>query len=213
MTWGPRSALALAAAVLCPALATAAVYLRRRYYRVEVAGRSMHPALQPGDYLIVRLGAPTPRDAAFGWIVTLPDQSGRLLLKRVVGLPGESLRVGSAVQVNGRVLIEPYAHGMTSPSQYRGLSRLGDDEYFLLGDRRDASTDSRDFGPVRRDLIEGVAVARYWPPRRAGRLPRPRRELSGTPPPGADASGIVGAGRALTAGRAHDGVSTRGDGE
>ncbi|MDA1002184.1 MAG: hypothetical protein O3B31_02355, partial [Chloroflexi bacterium] len=65
---------------------------------------------------------------------------------------------------------------------------------------RDASTDSRDFGPVARARIEGVAVGRYWPPRRIGRIARPRRELAGLAPTDSGApEGIVGAGRALMA--------------
>ncbi|MEX2228408.1 MAG: signal peptidase I, partial [Dehalococcoidia bacterium] len=192
------------AVVVCAAGAIGAAllvaFIRRRYYRVEVAGRSMHPALQPGDYLIVRRGPPEAGVAAFGRIAALRDTEGRLLLKRVVGLPGEALRVGTVVQVNGRALVEPYAHGASPQAQFRGLNRLGDGEYFLLGDRRDASTDSRNFGPVHRDRLDGVAIARYWPPARIGRLARPRRELAGVAPgDGGAADGIVGAGRALRA--------------
>lgn len=193
--------VAVATGALCVAgPLTAAV--RRRYYRVEVAGRSMHPALQPGDYLVLRRGAPEPGASAFGRVVALRDPEGRLLLKRIVGLPGEALRVGTAVQVSGRVLVEPYAGGATPSAQFRGLNQLHDDEYFLLGDRRDASTDSRDFGPVPRARIEGVAVGRYWPPRRIGRIARPRRELAGVAPADSGApAGIVGAGRKLMASR------------
>jgi signal peptidase I len=175
--------------------------LHRRYFRVEVAGESMAPALQPGDYVIVRRGPPPEGERAFGHVVALRDASGRMLLKRIVGLPGEALRVGQAVQVSGRALIEPYAHGRTSQEQYRGLNRLGEREYFLLGDHRSASTDSRDFGPVTREAIEGVAVFRYWPPERLGRLAVPNRELAGAAVAGWESlpSGIVGASRRRTA--------------
>jgi signal peptidase I len=189
--------LALAAAVACSGLTAGA--LRARFYRVAVAGESMTPALAEGDFLIVRRGPPRAGEAAFGQIVAARAPNDRLLLKRVVGLPGESLRVGTAVQVNGRVLIEPYAHGATPPQQYRGLNRLADDEYFLLGDRRDASSDSRDFGPVQRSAIEGVALLRYWPLRRAGRLRAPRRELAGNTRAQTELpNGIVGASRSIT---------------
>jgi hypothetical protein len=101
-----------------------------------------------------------------------------VLLKRIIGLPGEALRVGGGVQINGRVLDEPYAHGTTPHEQHRGINRLEEDQYFLLGDNRGASTDSRDFGPVRAADILGTAVARYWPLARAGRLnPAARRFL------------------------------------
>jgi signal peptidase I len=102
-----------------------------------------------------------------------PD--GRPLLKRVVGLPGESVRAGARVEVNGRMLDEPYAGGGANPEQYRAVYRLADGEYFVLGDARAASTDSRDFGPVAGSSIEGIAWLRYWPPGRFGRIRRPKR--------------------------------------
>src|SRR5690606_3936483 len=117
----------------------------RRWQRVEVAGDSMTPALMPGDYLLLRHGPPSP-ERAYGQIVVTddprPEGGGRLLLKRIVGLPGEALRVGGGVQVNGRRLIEPYAHGDDPVVQHRGVQRLAEDTYFLLGDHRAASTDS-----------------------------------------------------------------------
>jgi len=198
----PASARAAAGALGIAAAALAALRLgarlRRRYFRVEVAGESMQPALAPRDFLLVRRGPPARPARAFGQVVGVRDPDGRLLLKRVVGLPGESLRVGTNVQVNGRVLVEPYAHGLTPTHQRRGLNRLHDHELFLLGDRRDRSTDSRDFGPVPLARVECVAVLRYWPPRRAGLLRPPARRLVG--PPAAREplpEGIVGATRAL----------------
>ncbi|TAJ20297.1 MAG: signal peptidase I [Dehalococcoidia bacterium] len=181
--------VALAAA----AVSVLAVALRRGVMRVEVAGESMTPALEPGDFLILRRGAP-PLGAEYGHIVALqdprPEGDGRLLLKRVVGLPGEALRVGGSLQVNGRVLIEPYAHGDTPTEQHRGINRLEPGTYFVLGDHRGGSTDSRDFGPIPRAAIAGHAVLRYWPFERAGLLKPPERRLLGigpepTPPTGA----------------------------
>jgi signal peptidase I len=167
---------ALVAAVVLLALA-AARWLRRSFVAVEVAGESMSPALRSGEYLLLRRGGVPRGERAYGEIVALRDASGRLLLKRVVGLPGESVRAGEEVQINGRVLEEPYANGATSASQYRGVQRLTEGEHFLLGDRRDASTDSRDFGPIDRSRMEGVAKVRYWPPSRVGLLSRPPRRF------------------------------------
>lgn len=175
--------VALAAA----AVSVLALALRRVLMRVEVAGESMTPALLPGDYLILRRGSP-PAGMEYGQIVALhdprPEGDGRLLLKRVVGLPGEALRVGGALQVNGRVLIEPYAHGDTPAEQHRGINRLAPDAYFVLGDHRGASTDSRDFGPVPREAVVGYAILRYWPFARAGWLRPPDRRLLGVGPEG-----------------------------
>ena len=161
--------------------------LRGRYLRVAVAGESMTPALQPDDFLILRAGAPRTGDV-FGHVVAVrdprPEGDGRLLLKRIVGVPGDSLRVGGgSVQVNGHALDEPYAHGDTPYEQHRGINRLEDGEFFVLGDNRAASTDSRDFGPVAANAIVGTAVLRYWPLRRAGRLSHPGRRFIEAPEP------------------------------
>jgi signal peptidase I len=151
--------------------------LRRRYFRVEVAGDSMRPTLLPGEYLLLSRAVPSAGRLGAGAIVLLQDATGRPILKRVVGLPGESLRVGTAVFVNRRRLAEPYAIGESPLAQHRGVNRLGEDEYFLIGDNREASTDSRDFGAVRHERIEGVVRFRYWPPRRVGPIGAPHREL------------------------------------
>lgn len=150
---------------------------RIRLVAIEVAGHSMSPALQPGDFLVVRAGW-VPRGArAAGSIIYARGHDGRPLLKRIVAVPGESVRAGAVVQINGRTLVEPYAHGPAPAVSFRGVQRLGPDAYFVLGDRRDASTDSRDFGPLPAAQIEGVAWLRYWPVRRAGWLRSPRRHF------------------------------------
>lgn len=167
-------------------LATALALGIRRWwgelYAIEVAGESMTPAFRPGDFLLARrtsLRSGLPRDErACGLVVCAQGPDGRVLLKRIVGVPGDSMRIGAEVQVAGRALIEPYAHGETPPAQYRGVHALGPDEYMLLGDHRAASTDSRDFGPVPASRIEGVAWLRYWPPGRLGRIRREPRRLA-----------------------------------
>jgi signal peptidase I len=195
-----RVALRPFAAALLIALSSVGslLALRRRYYRVEVAGDSMRPGLLPGDFLVLRRtsrdgaegrrgasrdgangrrGAPPAGRVQAGSIVALHDATGRLILKRVIGLPGESLRVGTTVLINRRPLSEPYAQGETPQSQFRGANQLAEEEYFLIGDNREASTDSRDFGAVRRERIEGTAVLRYWPLSRLGRIVTPARQL------------------------------------
>lgn len=177
-----RTRVVALAAAAAACLALPVWRLGRGFLRVEVAGDSMTPELEPGDFLILRRGAPTG-DRAYGRIVVTedprPEGAGRLLLKRVIGLPGEALRVGGGVQVNGRRLIEPYAHGADPVEQHRGVQRLAEDTYFLLGDHRAHSTDSRDFGPVPRERITATALLRYWPPSRFGRLVPPERRFLG----------------------------------
>ena len=181
------------AAILGVAIAVvlATRLLGRRYLRVAVAGESMTPALLPDDFLVLRAGPPAHHEA-YGQVVAVrdprPGTPGRVLLKRIIGLPGEALRVGGGVQVNGRVLDEPYAHGETPMEQHRGINRLAPGEYFLMGDHRGASTDSRNFGPIAADAIIGTAILRYWPPERFARIRPPARRLLGladSPGPGA----------------------------
>ena len=178
----PRTFRAIAA--LAAAVAAIVVTARRwqagrlGIYAIEVAGESMTPAFEPGDFLLVRRAPLPPDDRACGLVVCARGPDDRLLLKRIVGVPGDSLRIGTTVQVAGRTLLEPYAHGETPTEQYRGVHELGPDEYMVLGDHRAASTDSRDFGPLPAHRIEGIALLRYLPPGRIGRLPRTPRQFA-----------------------------------
>jgi signal peptidase I len=106
---------------------------------------------------------------------------GTVLIKRIIGLPGDvvSLKQG-AVYINGRRLAEPYVRldkGQPEPTDpfSNGLAwslqtpyRVPAGDYFVMGDNRTDSGDSRDFGPVPRSAMVGRAFARYWPPRRIG---------------------------------------------
>jgi signal peptidase I len=164
--------------------------------RVAVVGRSMEPALREGDHLLVsrlayRLGRPRR-----GEIVFLRPRTGGAdrveCIKRVIGLPHERIAItGAGVVVGGRPLPEPYVaprlpplrdeYGTPgSPTRQQGEWQLGAGEYFVLGDNRGQSTDSRQFGPVsRRDLV-GRAWYRYAPPARRGRIERPAADVGST---------------------------------
>ncbi len=118
------------------------------------------------------LGFPGPlRPPGFpGPLVTDPT-GGLEVVKRVVGLPGERVRLaGGRIEVDGRVLHEPYLEGGGGD---RLDLRLGPAEYLVLGDNRAASSDGRDFGPVPGDAFVGRVRFAYWPPRRVYRRPRP----------------------------------------
>jgi signal peptidase I len=92
------------------------------------------------------------------------------VVKRVVGLPGERVRLAAGrLEVDGEAVPEPYLAGRGSPGTGDLDLRLGPAEYLVLGDHRAASTDGRDFGPVGADALVGRVRFAYWPPRRLRR--------------------------------------------
>jgi signal peptidase I len=160
----PRSRpVAAAFAVLgAGAFALGVAARRARLEPVRVAGRSMTPTLPEGALLAV---GPMDGPPARGQLVVVrAPGSGLELVKRVVGLPGERVRLaGGRLEIDGRVVPEPYlAPAVLEPPPFE--VDLGAGEYLVLGDLREASTDGREFGPV----SSGALVARvrfaYWPP-------------------------------------------------
>ena len=138
----------------------------------SVTGDSMSPSFEPGDYLLVRrVGRNKAMPArGSGVIVRDPRQPDRRYLKRLVGLPDEELALcDGALLINGDRLAEPYLGGLPQSLGLDSVARrLGLDEFFVMGDNRAHSTDSRHFGPVRAALIEGEVWFRCWPLSRWG---------------------------------------------
>ena len=94
-----------------------------------------------------------------------PNGEGDALIKRVIGVPGDLIELrGDGVWVDGQLLDEPYVNGQaTTCNNTCSPIQLDADSYFLMGDNRSSSLDSRSFGPVRADRIIGRVVMRYWP--------------------------------------------------
>ncbi len=135
-----------------------------------VRGHSMSPTFTEGDRLLVRR---TPRRTfafARGDVVVVRDGTDgeRRHLKRVIGFPRETIRQKDGVLVvNDRPLDEDYLGGLPAVIGLEEESwNLGDGEFFLLGDNRAHSTDSRQLGPVRLYNIEGTVRFRFWPLRK-----------------------------------------------
>jgi len=130
----------------------------------RVYGQSMEPNLHTNQRLIVEKISYRFHGPRRGDIVVLkrPDSDGELLIKRVVGLPGEEISVHDGrVYIDGRPLEEPYLSQLTRG--HYGPVRVPPLHVFVLGDNRAASNDSRVFGPVHRNQILGRAWFCYWP--------------------------------------------------
>jgi signal peptidase I len=165
--------VAVLAGVVGAGLAGALWLRRARLEPVRVTGSSMAPTLAEGALLAVGPVTGAPRRGQLV-LVRRPGAGDLELVKRVVGLPGERVRLaGPGLEVDGRPLPEPWL-----PPGPRDLDpvpfevRLGPDEYLVLGDRRGASTDGRSFGPIRAQEVIGIVRFVYWPPSawRAGRV-------------------------------------------
>ena len=151
---------------------------------------SMENNLLIGDHLLVNKMVFAPTASAIERALTpvddikrgevlvfkYPEEPDRDFIKRVIGLPGETLEVREKkVYINGKALDEPYVHFLAPPStsEYNEITsfdvreRYGPvtvpaDQYFMMGDNRDNSQDSRYWGFLPRDLVKGRAVVIYW---------------------------------------------------
>ncbi len=133
--------------------------------RFVVEGSSMEPTFFTDQFVIVSRLAYIVGDPERGDVVVFHyDQTNqRDFIKRVVGLPGEHVEsIGGRIYVNGQLLEEPYIDAFCNCRDKEWY--LGDEEYFVLGDNRNSSQDSFDFGPIKREQIIGRAWVRYWPP-------------------------------------------------
>lgn len=130
--------------------------------RYRIDGSSMNPTLQNGQYLIINnfsyyLNEPDRGDI----IVFLHPNSDLNLIKRVVGLPGDHVEIRErTVSVNGVQLNEPY---IQAEPTYTGDWVVPEDEFFVLGDNRNSSSDSHSWGFLPEENIIGKAVIVYWP--------------------------------------------------
>jgi signal peptidase I len=141
------------------------------YQPVRVEGISMLPRLEDQDRLFINKFVYHFSDISRGDVVVFryPQDTTKSYIKRIIALPGDKLRIARGqVFVNDKPVAEPYV-----PQEYRDTKSVDAmivpaGEFYVLGDHRCIASDSRDFGPVRRDLIYGKASFVYWPTHDAG---------------------------------------------
>ncbi len=149
-----------------------AIYLLIHYVgqRTEVQGSSMEPKLSNSDNLIVDKITYRFRNPERYDIIVFPFQyeENVFYIKRIIGLPGETVQIDEEgnISINGEVLKEGYGKEVIqNPGRASEPITLGEDEYFVMGDNRNNSTDSRDLavGNIKRKDIVGRAWLRIWP--------------------------------------------------
>jgi signal peptidase I len=138
---------------------------------VRVEGTSMLPQLEDSDRLfinkIVYRFTAIERDDVV--VFHYPRDPEKSYIKRVIALPGDRLRIDHGqVWLNGKPLREKYVPEEYCDSRSMAEIVIPEDSYFMMGDHRSISSDSREFGPVDRSLIYGKAVFVYWPARDVG---------------------------------------------
>lgn len=161
-----------------------AIIIPIRYYLVQpffVNGHSMDPNFNDKDYILVdklgyRLNQPKRGDVI---VLKYPEDPSEYFIKRIIGLPGETVNVKNSVVTiynkqnpDGLVLNESayLPQGLTTPGELN--YRLDENEYFVMGDNRPNSSDSRRWGALHKSFISGRAWIRLWPLDAVGGVPR-----------------------------------------
>lgn len=154
-------------------LAISAFIIIFLYQPVKVEGTSMMPSLEDQERIFVNKFVYRLEPIARGDIVVFryPRDPSKSYIKRVIGMAGDRIRIDAGqVYVNGEPLDEEYVPPEYADTRsYREIT-VPPDSYFVLGDHRSMSNDSRDFGPVNQGFIYGKAVFGYWPMEKVGRV-------------------------------------------
>jgi signal peptidase I len=169
----PLPVMAVWARDLLVSLAISAFIIIFLYQPVKVEGTSMMPGLEDQERIFVNKFVYRWEPIERGDIVVFryPRDTSKSYIKRVIGVAGDRIRIENGqVYVNGHALDEDYV-----PSDYADARSYGEvvvpaNSFFVLGDHRTMSNDSRDFGPVNERYIYGKAVFGYWPMEKLGRL-------------------------------------------
>jgi signal peptidase I len=143
------------------------------YQPVKVEGTSMMPSLDDQERIFINKFVYRIEPIQRGDIVVFryPRDPAKSFIKRVIGVAGDHVRVADGqVFLNGKMLVEDYVPRAYEDERSYAEIVVPPDSYFVLGDHRSLSNDSRDFGPVDASYIYGKAVFGYWPVDKVGRL-------------------------------------------
>jgi len=158
---------------LLVSLAIAAFIIIFLYQPVKVEGTSMMPGLEDQERIFVNKFVYRWEPIERGDIVVFryPRDTSKSYIKRVIGVAGDRVRIENGqVYVNGEALDEDYVPGDYADARSYPETVVPRNTFFVLGDHRTMSNDSRDFGPVNERFIYGKAVFGYWPMEKMGRL-------------------------------------------
>jgi len=154
-------------------LAISAFIIIFLYQPVKVEGTSMMPSLDDQERIFVNKFVYRWEPIQRGDIVVFryPRDPSKSYIKRVIGIPGDQIRIDSGqLYVNEQPIIEDYVPPAYTDERSYSEIVVPSRSYFVLGDHRSMSNDSRDFGPVKEGYIFGKAVFGYWPMDKLGRL-------------------------------------------
>ncbi|HXI11023.1 MAG TPA: signal peptidase I [Thermoanaerobaculia bacterium] len=176
-----RKEKSFARSLIQPFVVAALMAIALRHTAVQafaIPSASMMPALAPGDHILVtplsfsdERSAPVRGDV----VVFRSPMNGEPLVKRVIAVPGDLIEVRGRVLINGRILEEPYLAKGTSSGTITPVL-LAPDTYFVMGDSRNDSVDSRAWGTVSRDALMGRARMIFWSDTRLNQRPVARAE-------------------------------------
>jgi signal peptidase I len=161
---------------LAVALGLALVIIIFLYQPVKVEGTSMNPLLSDQERIFINkfIYHFEPIDRGDVVVFWYPLDRSKSFIKRIVGLPGETVEIRAGeVYVDGKKLADQFIPSSYLDGSSYGPIELPEDQYFVMGDHRDSSNDSRVFGPVPRQYIYGKAVFAYWPVDHFGSLTLP----------------------------------------
>jgi signal peptidase I len=143
------------------------VVIRLAVQNYQIDGTSMVPTFQNSQFVLVdkltyNFSAPQRGDVI---VFEFPLNHSQNFIKRIIGIPGDRIEIdsGGNLSVNGETLTEPYINDFENAASGPKNVVLGPNQYFVMGDNRGGSYDSRDWGPVNRSEIIGKATLVYWP--------------------------------------------------